>query len=63
MDLGRVVIETTLGNLYYMQIGASIIEKYIGFNIVECMQDTVTKIVSIPMFSKSMIRVNTIRNN
>ena len=52
-----------LGEYFYMQISASSIEKYILFNIVESMHDTVTQIVSIPMFSGSVIRINTIWNH
>jgi len=46
-----------------MQISASIIEKPILFNIVESMHDIVTQMVSIPMFSGSVIRINTIWNH
>ena len=34
---------------------------HILFNIGKSMHDTVTKMVSMPMFSRSMIRINTIR--
>ena len=46
-----------------MQISASIIVKSVLFNIVASMHDTVTQIVSIPMFSGSVIRINTIWNH
>ena len=52
-----------LGELFYMQISASIIEISIVFNIVESMHDTLTKMVSIPMFSRSVIVTNTIWNH
>ena len=60
-----VIIPTTLGKFFYMQISASIIEKSMLFNIVESiyMHDTLTKIVSIAMFSMSVIRINTIWNH
>jgi len=48
-------------NIFYMQTSASIIERSIVFNTVESMHDSVTKMVSIPMFSKSLIKINTIR--
>ena len=53
-------IPTTLEENFYMQISA-MIEKSILFNIVESMHDTVTKMVSISMFSRSIIRINTTR--
>ena len=62
MKSSWVVTPTTLGNFFYMQIIASIIETSIVFNIVERMHDTVTKMVSIPMFSRTVIRINTIWN-
>ena len=45
-----------------MQISAAIIEKSSLFNIVENIHDSVTKMVSIPMFSRSKISINTLRN-
>ena len=45
-----------------MQISASIIEKSILLHVVESMHDTLTKMVSKPMFSRSEIRMNNIRN-
>ena len=45
-----------------MQVSASIIRHSILFNIVESMHDTLTKMVSVPMFSRSMIRIHTIWN-
>jgi len=50
-----------LGEFFYMQISAYIIEKSILFNIAESMHDTFIKIVSTPMFSRPIIRINTIR--
>ena len=52
-----------LGEFFFMQISASIIEISILFNIVESMNDTVTQMVSIPMFSRSVIMINTIWNH
>ena len=52
-----------LENCFYMQIGASIIEKSTLFNIVKSMDDTVIKMASIPIFSRSMIRINNIWNH
>ena len=49
--------------IFYMQISASIIETSILFNIVESMDDTFRNMVSIPMFSRSVIRINTTRND
>jgi len=63
MKSSWVVILTTLGIFVYMQISAAIIEESILFNIIESMHNTFTKMVSIPMFSRSMIRINTIKNN
>ena len=57
-----VVIPTILGEFLYMQISAAIIETSMLFNIVKSMEDTVTKMVSVPIFSRSMIGINTIRN-
>ena len=62
MKSSWVVILTTLGH-FYMQISASIIEKSILFNIVESMHDIVTKMVSNQIFSRSVIRINTIWNH
>ena len=55
-----IFILTTLGNNFYMQISATIIEIPVLFNIIKTMHDTVTKMVSIHMFSRSMISINTI---
>ena len=52
-----------LGELFYMQISASISEKSILFNIVESMHDAVTQMLSIAMFPGSVIRINTIWNH
>ena len=62
MKFSWVVIPTTMGKFLYMQISTSIIETSIPFNIVDSMHSTVTIIVSIPMFSSSMIRLNAIKN-
>ena len=57
-----VVILTTLGNIFYVQISVAFIETPILFNIVKGMHDTVTKMESILyMFSRSIIRINSIR--
>ena len=58
-----VITPITLGNFFNMQISTSIIETFILFNIVESMHDTLTQMVSIPMFSGSVIRINTIWNH
>ena len=63
MKSSWVITPITLGNLFYMQISDSIIEISILFNIVESMNDTVTKMVSIPMFSRSLSMINTILNH
>ena len=63
MNSSWVITPITLGNYFYMHISASIIEKSILFNIVESMHDTVTQIVSIPVFSGLVIRINTIWNH
>ena len=49
-----------LEDFFYMQISAAI-KKTILFNIAKSMHDTFTNIVSMVMFSRSMIRINTIR--
>jgi len=51
-----------LGKLFYMQISAPIIETFILFTIVKHMHDTFTTIVSVAMFVRSVIRINTIKN-
>ena len=40
-----------LGEFFFMQISAAIIEKSVLFNTVESMHDNVTKIMSMLMFS------------
>ena len=61
MKSSWVVTRLTLGNFFYMQISAAIIEKPILFNIAENIHDYVTQIVSIPMLSWSLIKIDTIR--
>ena len=51
-----------LGEMFCMQISSSIAEKSILFDIVESVHNTVTKMASIPKFSRSLIRINTVRN-
>ena len=63
MKSSGVVTPTTLGNFVYLQISASIIENFILFHIVESMQDTVTKMVYIPILSRLMIMINTTWNH
>ena len=50
-----VVLRTTLGKLFYMQIRSAITEKSILLNISATLHDNVTEMVSIPMFSWSRI--------
>ena len=52
----QVVLMTTLGKNIYMQISAAIIENRIFFN--NCLAVKVSKIVSTPIFSWSMITIN-----
>ena len=54
----RVVLMTTLGKKYYMQISAAIIENRIFFNNFFVIKDNVRKIVSTPIFSWSRITIN-----
>ena len=64
MKSNWVVIPTALGEMFYCKlVPPCIIEKSILFNIVESMHDTVTKMMSMRMFSRSMIRINTIWNH
>ena len=51
----------TLGEMIYIQISAAIIKKTILFNIDKSVHDTGTKVTSMPMFSRSIIRINTIK--
>ena len=53
-------LSVNLGD-FYMQISAAIIEKSNLFNIVKRMHDIFITIVFMPMFSRSVIRLNTIR--
>ena len=62
MQSNCIVIPQTLGKFVYMQISASTREKSILFNIVESVKDIVTNIASIPIFSRSIIKINFIRN-
>ena len=52
-----------LGEFFVMQISAAIIILYITIllNIVKSMHDTLTQMVSILRFSRSVIRTSTIR--
>ena len=61
MKSSWVINRITLGNIFYMQISTAIIEKHIFLNIVESTHDINTKMESIPMFSWSRNRINTIR--
>ena len=54
----RVVLMTTLGNKFYMQISAAIIENPIFFNNFFAMNSNVTKMVSTPILSWSRIMIN-----
>ena len=63
MNSSWVITPITLGNIFNMQISASIIENSILFNIVESMHDTLTLMVSTSMFSWSVVRINTISNH
>ena len=63
MNSSWVFTPITLGNFINMQISASIIENSILFNIVESMHDTLPLMVSISMFSWSVVRINTIWNH
>ena len=58
MIFSRVVTLTTLGNFFYMQISAAIIENLIFFNNFFVMYNKVTKMVSTPLFSWSRITIN-----
>ena len=60
MDCHRIQIQLgchsdNLGEFSYMQISASIIKINMLFNIVESMHDILTKMVSIAVFSRSVI--------
>ena len=61
MKSSWTVIQPTLGKFLYMEISAAIVEIPISFNFVKNIHGTVTKIVSVPMCSRSVIKINTIR--
>ena len=61
MKSSWLVILTTLENFFYMQISVAIIEITILFNNVKNSHGTVKQMVYIPIFSRSMVRINTIR--
>jgi len=56
-----VVLRTTLGKLFYMQIRSAITEKSILLNISATMHDNVTEMVFIPMFSWSRIKIKALK--
>ena len=61
MKSSWVVIPTTLGGEFFMQMRGAIIEKPILFNIVKRMRGTLSKIVSLAIFSRSVNRINIVR--
>ena len=44
-----------------MQISAAILEKPILFNIIKTMHYTLTKMMTMAMLSRSVVRINAIR--
>ena len=54
----QVVLMTTMGKNRYMQISAAIIENRIFFNNVFAVNSKVSKMVSTPILSWSMITIN-----
>jgi len=58
MKSNWAAIPTILGKFLYLQISASIVDKSIVFNIVESKHDIATELVSIPMFSRTMISIS-----
>ena len=62
MKSSLVAIPTILGNFFIRKLVPPL-SKILFFYVVESMHYTVTQImVSMPMFSRSMIRINTTRH-